>query len=440
MEGPKAVNAKTAAKKKCCWSVRLAGKMLGDVLGRATTTSPGRRQLIPNSPLGARRSARQLRRQRAVRKLRRASGLRSWLVKSRIRFDYTYLYDDDGDRVEETVNGTATYYLINTNNPTGYDQPIEQKSSPTATPSETYIIGDRVLGQANSGGTLTYLLVDGQGSTRLLTNASGTVTATLNYDAFGNPLNFNPATIGTIWQFGGDGYYDYASGLTFHSNGRPSSSLIGRFIMMDGQIYEIKQDPITGNLYLLDDADPENGSDPSGHWDLTPAWDGTEVHNFLYQDFTNTIGEEDAVTNRSINTILDIDSGDPDASGRPDLVDTAEHSVFEIKSINSQAAGQADLDFYLITLNRLDPHHNIWTPGTATEYTPPSEYMLADGDIAEIYPPENGVITYRIEQNDDNEVYVVAAAGVVALAFAADAFASLLVDALIGVGIGLALA
>jgi hypothetical protein len=211
---------------------------------------------------------RQLRRQRAVRKLRCASGLRSWLVKSRVRFDYTYLYDDDGDRVEETVNGTATYYLIDTNNPTGYDQPIEQKSSPTATPSETYVIGDRVLGQADGSGTPTWLLVDGHGSTRLLTNASGTVTAILNYDAFGNALNFNPATIGTIWQFGGDGYYDYASGLTFHSNGRPSSSILARFFILDIPGYQNKFKPITENLYLLDDADPINRRDPSGHFGL----------------------------------------------------------------------------------------------------------------------------------------------------------------------------
>jgi RHS repeat-associated protein len=242
--------------------------MLGGVHGCTTTTSPGRRQLIPNSPLGAQRSARQLRRQLRFRKLRSAPRLRAGLVKNRVRFDYTYLYDDDGDRVEETVNGTATYYLIDTNNPTGYDQPIEQKGSPTASPSMTYILGDRVLGQASYNGstvTMTYLLADGHGSTRLLTNASGTVTATLNYDAFGNALNFNPATIGTIWQFGGDGYYDYASGLTFHSNGRPSSSILGRFIMMDDQGYGDNSDPITLNAEIYGDGDPVNNRDPSGH-------------------------------------------------------------------------------------------------------------------------------------------------------------------------------
>jgi hypothetical protein len=405
----------------------------------STIALPGRRQLTPNSPLGAQRSARQLRRQLRFRKLRSSPRLRAGLVKNRVRFDYTYLYDDAGDRVEETVNGTATYYLINTNNPTGYDQPIEQKSSPTATPSETYIIGDRVLAQANGSGTMTYLLADGQGSTRLLTDADGNVTATLNYDAFGNALNFNPATVGTIWQFGGDGYYDYASGLTFHSNGRQSDSLIGRFITMDGQSYEIVQDPITGNLYLLDDADPENGSDPSGHWDLTAARDGIEVHQDLYADFAAKLGPA-ALTNRSINTILGIQTGDPDAIDRPDLIDTAEHSIFEIKTVTGQAAGEGQLDQYLITLNQNDPHHNIWTPGTSAQYTPPSELVLSNGDDVTVNPPEGGVITYEIQHNDDNGLYVVAAAGVVALAFAADAFGSLLADALIGAGIALAFA
>jgi len=68
--------------------------MPGGVHDCVTTTSPGRRQLTRNSPLGAQRSARQLCRQRAVRKLRRASRLRGSLVKNRVRFDYTYVYDD----------------------------------------------------------------------------------------------------------------------------------------------------------------------------------------------------------------------------------------------------------------------------------------------------------------------------------------------------------
>jgi YD repeat-containing protein len=126
--------------------------MPGGVHDCVTTTSPGRRQLTPNSPLGAQRSAHQLRRQLRFRKLRSAPRLRAGLVKNRVRFDYTYVYDDAGDRVSETAGGATTSWLTNTNNPTGYDQPMEEKIGGSL--AETYIIGYGVLGQSSSGGAL----------------------------------------------------------------------------------------------------------------------------------------------------------------------------------------------------------------------------------------------------------------------------------------------
>jgi len=121
------------------------------------------------------------------------------LVKNRVRFDYTYLYDDAGDRVQETTGGTTSFYLTDTANPTGFDQPIEVWTSTsdnrsTATLQETYLIGDRVLAQADSAGNVTYLLVDGHGSTRLLVSAAGAVTGTINYDAFGGEVSTSGST------------------------------------------------------------------------------------------------------------------------------------------------------------------------------------------------------------------------------------------------------
>jgi hypothetical protein len=275
----------------------------------------------------------------------------------------TYLYDDVGNRVQETVNGTATYYLIDTANPTGYDQPIEQKSSPTATPSMTYILGDRVLGQANGSGTMTYLLADGQGSTRLLTDASGTVTATLNYDAFGNPLNFNPATIGTIWQFGGDGYYDYASGLTFHSNGRQSSSLIGRFITMDGQTYEIKQDPITGNLYLLDVADPVNENDPTGHYSQQFGYDAEDAIDAVY-------AEDHPGQNINYGGWARLGGlNSPSYRLKPDILNYTMQTWAEIKPLTPSGAIRAGVSYALylaaFTPSKYSPDA-AWDPSTNT--------------------------------------------------------------------------
>ena len=50
----------------------------------------------------------------------------------------TYVYDDAGDRVQETTGSTTTYYLIDSNNPTGYAKPIEVRvGSATGTRTST---------------------------------------------------------------------------------------------------------------------------------------------------------------------------------------------------------------------------------------------------------------------------------------------------------------
>jgi YD repeat-containing protein len=278
---PMAVNAKSAAKKKSCWRGKPTGRMASSVADCASTIAlPGRRQLSQNSPLRARRSVRQLRRQRAVRKLRCASGLRSWLVKSRVRFDYTYVYDDAGNRVRETTGGTTSFYLTDTANPTGYAQPLEVWTSTngslsSATLNTTYIIGDRVLGQENSSGTRSWLLVDGQENTRLLTSSTGTVTAAYNYDVFGDAVgSWSLSTASTVILFQ-QTMYDSASGLNMYGDAtRGAQPGEDTYIESDGQGYGSRSNPITLNLLLLDDADPENGSDPSGHdWlDWANGW------------------------------------------------------------------------------------------------------------------------------------------------------------------------
>jgi hypothetical protein len=272
MDVPTAVNAKSAAKKKSCWSVREAGKMLGGVHGCVTTTCPGRRLLIPNSPLGAQRSARQLRRQLRFRKLRSAPRLRAGLVKNRVRFDYTYLYDDAGNRVQETTGGTTSFYLTDTANPTGYAQPLEVWTSTsdnrsTATLQETYILGDRVLGQANAGGTLGYLLADGQGDTRLITSATGTVTAALSYDA-GGDVTSSSGSASTIFEYP-DGPVDPVSGLRMPGDGTRDEEIAeGEFIERDfgPEGTGNNSNPITLNAELYGDGDPVNNDDPTGHY------------------------------------------------------------------------------------------------------------------------------------------------------------------------------
>jgi YD repeat-containing protein len=201
----------------------------------------------------------------------------------------TYMYDDNGNRVQETTGGTTSFYLTDTANPTGYAQPIEVwtatgtvASIATATLQETYVIGDRVFGQANAGGTLSYFLTDGHGSTRLITNSVGAVTVVLNYDSFGDALNFNAADPPTIFLFGGDAVFDPISLLYFHGDGvRDAEGFL--FIQMDTYAGN-KQDPISLHKYLYADADSPNADDPTGLFTYQFGNAAHAVIGALYQD------------------------------------------------------------------------------------------------------------------------------------------------------------
>ncbi len=176
----------------------------------------------------------------------------------------SYVYDDAGNRVEQTTNGTNKYFVIDANNPSGYPKPIEIKSSPSAAPLITYLIGDQVIGQVNSGGTARYLAIDGVGATRALITSAGSVVITFSDDAFKNAVNYNPAAAGTFWMQD-DAMFDGISGLSFHGSGRQSNNVTGRWMTADDQQYVMNANPLSGNLYLLDGANPGNATDPTGH-------------------------------------------------------------------------------------------------------------------------------------------------------------------------------
>jgi YD repeat-containing protein len=112
----------------------------------------------------------------------------------------TMVYDGDGNRVKKTVGGVTTKYLVDTLNPTGYAQVVYESIQGPGSNSETrnYTYGlDRISQTRNfsSGATQTsYYVHDGHGSTRALTDQTGNVTDTYDYDAFGNEIHSTGAT------------------------------------------------------------------------------------------------------------------------------------------------------------------------------------------------------------------------------------------------------
>jgi YD repeat-containing protein len=98
----------------------------------------------------------------------------------------TYKYDPEGNRVERKVGpAVAMNYLVDSYNHTGYPQVfVARQGTGTKT---AHIIGDDILAQAFLTSAPKYLLYDGHGSTRQLTNSSGSVEVdqSYSYDAYG---------------------------------------------------------------------------------------------------------------------------------------------------------------------------------------------------------------------------------------------------------------
>ena len=168
------------------------------------------------------------------------------------------VYDGDGNRVSETVGGVTTSYLVETLNPTGYAQVVDELQNGAVTRSYSY--GLERISEKQSVGTNFYGY-DGHGSVRQLTDPTGAVTDSYDYDAFGNLINSTGSTP-NVYLFAGEAY-DSALGL-YYNRARYLNIATGRFWSTDSD--EGKADsPASLNSYLYGGASPVDLTDPSGH-------------------------------------------------------------------------------------------------------------------------------------------------------------------------------
>ncbi|MGB7160273.1 MAG: RHS repeat-associated core domain-containing protein [Tepidisphaeraceae bacterium] len=207
----------------------------------------------------------------------------------------TYTYHHDGIRVGSDTSTTVTdhttnpdtvtpttderVFLVDGTNPTGYAQVLEEKATPSSSPTVTYVIGDDVIGQANSSGTLAYLVYDGHGSTRLLTTATGTITERYAFDAFGLGLAHNPGTTGTDFLFAGE---QLDSGLgQYYLRARYYDQSVGRFSSFDD--FEANaSEPTHLHKYLYAGSNPVGAIDPSGYdFSALSAQAATSIQNII---------------------------------------------------------------------------------------------------------------------------------------------------------------
>ncbi len=197
------------------------------------------------------------------------------------------LYNGDGQRVAETVNGQTVTYLVDDLNLTGYAQVVEERTNGTVT--RTYTYGHDLLAQDTRDGSGTwhasYFGYDGHGSVRFLTNTLGTVTDTYTYDAYGTLLA-STGTTANRYRYAGE-EFDPGLGL-YHLRARYLNAANGRFWNAD--TYEGQStDPQSLHRYNYAYGNPANLNDPSGH---SPTLAGTMIQIAQSLYFAELAGDE----------------------------------------------------------------------------------------------------------------------------------------------------
>jgi RHS repeat-associated protein len=164
--------------------------------------------------------------------------------------------------VSETAVGVITTYLVDTLNPTGYSQVLDELVSGSVTKTYTYGL-QRISENQLSGSTWTptFYGYDGHGNVRFLTSSTGTVGNTYQYDAFGMTVA-NTGTTANSYLFSGE---RFDTGLNlYHLRARYYNQATGRFETMDPYQGKISN-PGTLHKYVFTGNNPVNWVDPSGN-------------------------------------------------------------------------------------------------------------------------------------------------------------------------------
>ncbi|MCB1555584.1 MAG: tandem-95 repeat protein [Xanthomonadales bacterium] len=186
-----------------------------------------------------------------------------------------YVYNADGLRVRQSVTPssgagagttTTTWYVQDAGY--AYAQVIEQYESVgggTRRLSGTYTFADDLVSQTryDENGTpeTAFVQMDGFGSTRWVTDQSGNITDSIDYDAFGNEIA-RSGTTEVEHLYRGEAF-DPNVGF-YYLRARWMDPSVGRFVTKDA-FAGFGRSPQSLHKYQYANDDPVNGVDPSGY-------------------------------------------------------------------------------------------------------------------------------------------------------------------------------
>ena len=183
-----------------------------------------------------------------------------------------YAYNVDGIRTSKISAHEETHYTVDSNQQ--HPQVIQEYSNVNGVVTYTY--GDDLISQKRQEETFDYHY-DGLGSVRYLSDESGSITDTYDYEAFGKLISRIGDTNNT-YLYTGEQYDEETH--NYYLRARYYNELIGRFTQRDSYAGNM-QDPLTLHKYLYANANPVMYIDPTGYYSMMDMSMAMSMRNML---------------------------------------------------------------------------------------------------------------------------------------------------------------